>query len=182
VIAIAMQVSFIFAFLTVFFFLYVQKVEKEEFKKQIDIIVDNLSNDISAQIPNLIKNKGVDIDSNDSAIIINGIIDVIQEKMSKTPTKSSVVEQNHHVKLTALRSLSAVFALVIGVSLLIILLGFCIPVSDQVKESMLIVIFVGITELTFLQLIAKNYISASPNRIKRELASAIQNWIKNNKK
>ena len=47
---------------------------------------------------------------------------------------------------------------------------------------MIIVIAVGITEFAFLEIIAKNYISTDPNKIKRELADSIRKWIKTNKK
>jgi hypothetical protein len=33
----------------------------------------------------------------------------------------------------------------------------------------------------FLQVIAKNYITADPNKVKRDLSTAIQKWIKKNK-
>ena len=48
--------------------------------------------------------------------------------------------------------------------------------------AMIIVIAVGITEFAFLEIIAKNYISTDPNKIKRELADSIRKWIKTNKK
>ena len=42
VIGMSIQIAFVFAFLTIFFFLYVQKVEKMEFVSQLNLIVDTL--------------------------------------------------------------------------------------------------------------------------------------------
>lgn len=178
--AIAIQVTFVFIFLTMFFFLYVQSVEREEFQKQLNIIVDDISNDLSSEWSTIINSKDPNINKEDVSIIVNGIIDVLQQKMSGK-TNSRITEQNHKVKLTALKSLTTVTVIIVSLAVLVLFIGFCMPIADQIKESMLVVIFVGITEFAFLQLIAKNYISASPNRVKRELAQAIQNWIKVNK-
>jgi len=39
------------------------------------------------------------------------------------------------------------------------------------------VFFVALTELVFLQVIAKNYISADPNKVKSAIADAIKKWV-----
>jgi uncharacterized membrane protein len=41
------QSSIVFIFLTVFFYLYVSKIEKEEFEIQLDKIVDDIFNEYS---------------------------------------------------------------------------------------------------------------------------------------
>ena len=54
--SILFQVILIFTFLTIFFFVYVVKVEKEQFKGQINLIVDDiLTKDIQDDLVNIIQ-------------------------------------------------------------------------------------------------------------------------------
>jgi hypothetical protein len=182
-ISIAIQVTFVFAFLTVFFFVYVQEVEKKEFVAQMNLIVDDLMKDVKKDIPNLV-NKQTQISEEQAIVLINGIIDVLQEKIAidSKSTVKDILLQNQAVKKKAFNSLTTVISILIIMSVFILLIGFCVPIQYQIKEAMLVVIFVGLTELTFLEVIAKKYISANPNKVKRELGIAIQNWIKVNNK
>jgi len=180
-ISIIIQITFVFAFLTIFFFVYVQNVERNDFQEQLDLIVDNIMKDIDQDIVNIIEKNN--INSNDIAIILDGIIDIIQEKISMRNKKSlnNILNQNQKIKKTALNSLMTFIAIIIIICLFILLLGFCMPIVYQIKEAMLVIIFIVITEFIILKLIARNYISADPNKIKRTLGKSIQSWIKNNK-
>ena len=183
--AISIQIMFVFAFLTVFFFVFVQKVEKEEFVSQMNIIVDDIMEDIGQEFSNLVKEKSIfNTDNEDSLIIISGIIDLVQDKISLEAKNDIeyVLENNHQVKLKAFKSLMSFITIIVVLITILFLFGFCIPIQYQIKEAMLIVIFVGLTELAFLKVITQNYISASPNKVKRSFAQAIQTWINNNHK
>lgn len=182
-ISIAIQVTFIFAFLTVFFFAYVQEIERKEFQTQLNIVVDSIIDEIEDDLPNIIT-KDSTITPENAVVLISGIIDLINEKIALESKDSvnSIAKQNYEVKQKAFNSLLNVIITVVTASFLVLLAGFCVQLTDQIKEAMLIVIFVGLTEFTFLQVVAKNYISADPNKIKRILTGAIQDWIKKNKK
>ena len=182
-VSIAIQVTFIFLFLTVFFFLYVQEVEKKEFERQLNIVVDSLVDDIKGNLNNLIS-KQKDYSPEEAYLLTTGIIELVESKIAldSGTTVHEILKNNHQVKLKALKTMITVVVILTLISLGIIMIGFCLPIGYQIREAMLVVVFVGLTELTFLQLIAKNYISASPNKIKRMLATSIQNWIKKNKK
>ena len=176
------QVTFIFAFLTVFFFVYVSEVEKEEFQKQLNLVVDNIMKDIEDDLPNILKKQDI-LGAKDAVVIINGVLDTLEEKIAMD-AKSSVQEilkQNYGVKIKALKALSAVILLMVVIVIAVLLLGFCVPLSDQIKESMIVVVFVGITELVFLEVVASHYISANPNKIKRALGQSIQKWVEKHK-
>ena len=54
------------------------------------------------------------------------------------------------------------------------------PIVQQIKEALIVVFFVALTELLFLQIVAKNYISADPNKVKAVIASAIKEWLQKN--
>lgn len=174
--SIAIQVSFIFGFLTVFFFAYVQGVEKNEFKNQLEMIVDSLYDDI---YPQYIKTQNPE----KASVIISGLIDLIEENIKQNTKKSEddINKQNKSTKYKAFKLLLGVIIIMVAICSIILLLGFCIHIGSHVKEAMLVVIFVGITEFAFLMIIAKNYISADPNRIKRNIADNIISWINKNK-
>jgi predicted nucleic acid-binding Zn ribbon protein len=182
-ISIATQVTFVYAFLTVFFFVYVQEVEKKEFVSQMNLIVDDLMKDVKEDIPNLVNTQS-QVSGEQAVVLINGVIDVMEEKIAidSKSTVKDIMEQNQAVKKKAFTFLMTVIAILIIMSIFILLIGFCVHIQYQIKEAMLVVIFVGLTELTFLEIIAKNYISASPNKVKRELGIGIQKWIDVNHK
>ena len=177
VIGMSIQIAFVFAFLTIFFFLYVQQVEKMEFISQMNLIVDTLMKDVEDNITPIKNND-------DFLVVLNGVIDVLEKNIIKDSKSSvkNVEELNIGVKTTAYKSLISFILVIVVIATCVLLLGFCIPLQYQLKKAIIIVIAVGITELVFLQIIAKNYISADPNKVKRELSDAIRKWIKTNKK
>jgi len=176
------QVGFIFTFLTIFFFLYVQKVEKEEFKEQLNIILDYILekyiNDASVILDKQNVNKELEI------VITNGIIDVLKEKIIISTEKSAldVIEKNREVKLKALKMLSLFIIISVVICIIILLAGFYIPLVSQIKEAMLVVIFVGLTEFSFLHIIAKKYILADPEKVKQKFSESVRKWLVDNKK
>lgn len=182
IISVVIQVTFIFTFLTVFFFLYVQGVEKSEFQNQLYIIVDDLMKDDKEELEKILSNSK--LNNEQKYVLIAGAIDMIEEKISQDAKNNikSVNEQNYKTKLKALHYM---IIAILGVILLVnifILFNICIPLEYQIKEAMIVIIFVGLTELSFLQLIASKYISANPNDIKRTIGVAVEKWIKDNNK
>lgn len=181
-IAIAIQVSLVFSFLTIFFFVYVTKIEKEEFKKQMNLVVDNIMDDVVNGMPNLL-NSNSPLSKENTNILVNGIIDVMEEKITIEAKDSiqDIAKINSDVKSKAFSSLTTVLLGVVIIAVIFLILGFCIPIKQNIKEALIAVVFVGLTEFSFLTFIASKYISASPNKVKRNLGEAIQNWIAINK-
>jgi hypothetical protein len=174
--AVFFQVVFIFAFLTVFFFIYVVKIEKEEFENQMNLIADNIFSD--ENLNTIIPKTG---DVNTESIILSGLIDTAIEKIKADGSGSSkdVANKNTIIRNKSFKILLIVVSVLTALSALFLVLGFCIPILYEIKEALWIVFFVGLTELTFLTVIAKNYISADPNKVKRILGKSIQDWITN---
>lgn len=182
IISVVIQVTFIFTFLTVFFFLYVQGVEKTEFQNQLYIIVDDLMKNSKDDLRKILNNSQLTNDQ--KYVLIAGAIDTMEEKIAQDSKNNikSVNEQNYKTKLKALQYM--VIA-ILGVILLVnifIFFNICMPLEYQIKEAMIVIIFVGLTEFAFLQLVASKYIAADPNDIKRTIGTAIQSWIEKNKK
>lgn len=175
------QVVFIFAFLTIFFFAYVVSVEKGEFEDQMNYVVDDiLTDDIEETI---LKNvKGV---PNDKLFgVVAGAIDAIDYN-SKKDSESGVNKvnlQNTKTRRKAFKILGMVIGALVLLVIIMLIVGYCMPIRHNVSEALWVILFVGITEFAFLQLIAKNYISADPNDVKRVIGLAIEKWIKENKK
>lgn len=182
-IAIIIQVTFIFAFLTIFFFLYVSKVEKEEFEKQMNFIVDEIMVDIEDDLSSLINNQDY-INNDQLTIVLNGIIDLVEQKIESSSDSSvkKVIEQNKEVKNKAYTMLYRVILFVTVISAFFYLLRFCIPILDDIKESIIAVFFVALTELVFLTFVTARYISADPNKVRKTLGESVKTWIKRNKK
>lgn len=180
--SIAVQITFIFAFLTLFFFAYVQQVEQAEFISQLDLIMNSLMDDIGSDIKNIIK-YNQSIDNENLVLLMSGMIDTVEEKISidSKSDNAGIAIQNKKIKTKALCMLLIVIITVVIISVIVLLLGFYIKIDMYVKEAMLVVIFVGLTEFLFLNIIAKNFVSADPNKIKRLIASTIIDWINKNK-
>lgn len=180
--AIMIQVTMIFTFLTIFFFFYVVEVENEEFKTQMDLVVDELMKDVDDNLSSLINDK-TELSPDEKIMLISGMINVLERKIELGSEESvqKVLEMNVETRNKAFTYLSITIAVVIGLAMAVIGLGYCIPVSSQVIEGAYVVVFVGLTELIFLKVIASRYISADPYEVKRTFSKAVQDWIAANK-
>ena len=115
VIGMSIQIAFVFAFLTIFFFLYVQKVEKMEFVSQLNVIVDTLLNDIEYIIIPIKNDDDFLVLLNSIINILNGVIDVLEKNIIED-SKSSVknIERlNIGVKTTAYKSLISFILIIV---------------------------------------------------------------------
>jgi hypothetical protein len=174
------QVIFVFSFLVLFYFLYVIDVEKKDFQEQIELLVDSLMLDIKNQISNIISVNPKEISKDDLKLLVYGIIDTLEEKITMN-TKDMI--QNVNNTNSAIKN--NMFKILIGIMVfcVILLLIFqCYPVYTILKESIITVFFIALVELVFLTFISGKYISADPNKIKNLLGTSIQEWIKQNKK
>jgi hypothetical protein len=175
------QVVFIFAFLTIFFFVYVVNVEKNQFEDQMNYVVDNImTKDIEKEIIDPVNN----IPETQLVALISGIIDgtEFQENQDAISGVKSVNTQNALVRTTAFKTLAIVVGILILISISMLIFGYCLPVRNQTIEALWVVLFVAITEFVFLNLIASRYKSADPNKVKKAIGLAVTKWIKDNKK
>ena len=75
------QVVFVFAFLTIFFFIYVVKVEKSQFEDQMNYVIDSIiTKDIEKQLIGPVQNT---VSQEKLVAIISGIIDGVEFKEQK---------------------------------------------------------------------------------------------------
>ena len=179
--SIIFQVIFIFAFLTIFFFAYVVTVEKGEFQTQINLIIDDIVTHDA--IKGILPKGVIGLTPENEDIILSGILDVIDTKISLS-SRDAVVNVNNDnaaIRRKAFIVLGVTAGVLVISTIALLMAGFCIQILYEVKEALWVVLFVGITELLFLSVIAKSYISADPNAVKRSIGIAIQKWIATNK-
>ena len=171
------QASIVFIFLTYFFFTYVSDVEKTEFKKQINYIVDDIYlqnvDEIQKQFPtDPTKNKIVKIQ-------VYGLIDSIEENLEKN-TKKTIDQINQENSKTVKNSVLTVLVVLIITVLFFIIFGFfgyCAPFSNIIREGLFILIFVALTEYLFLNVISENYISIDSEAVKKIIAKSVIDYI-----
>ena len=85
-----------------------------------------------------------------------------------------VVKENKKTRKKAFKYLIISLVSLIVLTIVMISIGYCVPVAYQIKEGLWVVLFVALTEFSFLTIIASKYISADPNKIKRIFASSVK--------
>ena len=169
------QIILIFSFLVVFYFSYITKVETDEFKRQIDLIMKNVLND--KNILDLIPKQSV-LSDDELKSIINGAIDNAQERVTRDNQEDI---DNIHRSNMKLQNLSYI---VVGILLLVVIFLYVMfyrCMTEIIKEALIVTFFVGLTEFIFLTIISKRYIAADPNKIKFLVGQSIENWLIKNK-
>jgi hypothetical protein len=176
------QITIIFAFLTLFFFSYVSKVENEEFKNQIDFVVDSIYKRYSQEINNLVNSNG--INKNYIKAEIYGLIDLDEDKINKTSKTENQDIKNNNKKIldnALFYVITTAIVCFIVLSLIFIIsyniYGCYLPIGEFLKEGFILLIFIFIIEFLFLNIIVKNYITSNPNIIKTKITSAIIKYI-----
>lgn len=179
IIYIVVQIALVVSFLVLFYFLYVTKVEQDEFRKQINLLATSFTKDFNASdFVNVVTDS--EVTKEDLTVILYGIIDAAQEKV-RMDSKSSIDSIN--ASNSKLRKMSYwIVGILAGLILILGLSAFCVPIYKIYKEAAIIVLFVGLTEFLFLTVISKNYISADPKNINKAVGQAVLDWLDKNKK
>ena len=94
------QVIFIFSFLVIFYFLYVVNVEQQDFKEQIELIVDSLFDDIKDNIKDILILNNSNLSEDDMKLLLYGVIDILEEKYSieQKNAINAINEKNDKIK------------------------------------------------------------------------------------
>lgn len=169
------RITFIFTFLTLFFFLYVIQTEKNGFINQINIIVDDLLSNISSS--NIINNQN--IDQNDLKLLSDTIINSLEEKINiKLQSDVNQIDiDNNKIKNKAITYLGILWFIFI---IVILFTGLNYNIIHIIKYSLLIVSIVIIIKILFMSFVSSKYISEDPNKIKEQIGISIKEWITKN--
>lgn len=171
-----LQVTLIFVFLTFFFFIYVDSTEKDSFKTQMNIVIDDLAPDLNVRS---IVPKGQE---NDAIVLLDGTLELA--RLNST-NKSKESDQQINLQNSKIKKNTFIF---VGISIGILILtmiilyfsGRCLPFHIHLKDALILILVVAMTELIFLSIITKNYWSVDPNSVRKELGGSIQKWIQIN--
>ena len=170
------QGAIVFAFLTFFFFTYVVNVEKEEFEKQVNMVVDVIFERYSEKIKPVLSNKWA------KAALYGSIVSTEEDFIKSTLKDTEELNRkNKEIISSAVKSVGMFMIVTILIIIALHFYGYCIPFKDITKEAIFILFFIFLVEFTFINLIAKNYISANPNYVKNKIARSIIDYVNKKK-
>ena len=161
-ISIIINVTLIAVVIGVFYFTLASKVEQQVVINQSQYIADSFMNNIVPFISE--QQKPLIIAA------INKQMD--QQKQSLTQQDLDAQTKNSQLTILAVIILSIVGVLGIGSSYALAYYNK-INYFEILKSNLVLVLFVGLTEVLFLELIAKNYISVDPNQVNTDILNAL---------
>jgi len=149
-------------FLGIFYFTYASKIENDILSIQIKNLIDNLTGDLN----------NLNLDENTK----NQLKDAINIK-----NKPDLSDEDKNVKDTNKKIIiktSKIFGSFLFISTFIIILLYFttkIDIKSILITNIILLIFVAIAEVLFLNLVAKNYRSLDPNVVKQNIVKQILN-------
>jgi hypothetical protein len=162
-ITIMLNVLFISLYIVIFFFTYGSFIEKKVVKNQMKFLSDNISDNI--------KIYGKDVNSS-----LKNIFTSLEEPNLVEEDKM-VEESNKKVLMTAIKA-NVVFFIIV-----ILIVYFIYSKSNKdfnmkriIVQNLIILVFVGFTEFSFLTYFGSKYISIDPNFIKLKILENAHNY------
>lgn len=170
IILITLQVTLVAGFLVVFFFSYASIVENEIVTKQVNYLVDSFTGSASGFLsPETL------------GVIKNSVDNINPPDMSEEDQE--VVEKNAALETQAVQIIMAL--IITGILVYLFYLIYSMR-RGNVREAMKMLLVIGmiltavaITEVTFLNLVAKNYLTADPNYFRGRILTVLNNFAKN---
>jgi hypothetical protein len=151
------SIIFISTFICVFFFTYGKEVEKQIVKEQSEYIASSLMDDAKTFIPdNMIKN------------IINQIQMPDMKESDQQVENNNKEIQQYAIKVIGISSL---IGIIIAYFLSYI---YNIKFIDVIKNNLVILLFIAVTEYIFLTYIIKNFIIADPNFVRNKMLRVLK--------
>ena len=173
------QSAIVFIFLTIFFFSYVSTIEKEEYKTQLEFIVDDIFDDYNDNLKTIFpkEKKHKDV----VKTLIYGFIDHTENELADSTKniEKEIDERNKKIIHNSIFLVLAYTTLVIFILCLLYCVGNHFSFIDHFKEGIFILFFIFLVEFAFLNIIAKHYVSGNSNYVVKSITSSIMNYIKN---
>ena len=155
-----MQVFFVVSFLSLFFFLYVVKVEKEVFVDQVQYVVNDLYNGFSPEKLNPI------VPPIYQPYIKKQLYDYVSNVQIPPQDNQSIESQNNEVIDKTKEIVVIIGTVLFSVVTALIILRFCTNLSHQFLENIIVLAFMGLSEFAVLNLVTRNYIASNPNHVR----------------
>lgn len=144
------QVYFIFIFLTIFYFTYVVKVERQIFQTQIYNIITQLSQQIQNNYLILLPTETRNAISND--------IHNFAESLQVPPSSHSQIDANNRaLEKKSIELVVSISVILLGGLTVIYLTYISINFPSSLMENIIVVFFIGLTEFLFLHFVTRAY-------------------------
>lgn len=163
------QVISVFVFLTLFFFTYAAKKEGEIVENQVKFLVNDIVENNLELLPEKAKQE-----------ILKSVQGIDPNTPENVKASAKIAESNEKIKQKSKKMLlimSAAVVLFIVVSLFLKKKGINyfkdLELKHILKESAIVLFFIGLIELYFLNAYAANYVSVKPNIIKAQVCRNI---------
>ena len=165
IVNILIHVGIMALFLTIFFFTIAQYFEKKIIQDQISFIIDDF-------VGNSLKPVSEDTKKN----IKDEINKVFSQQDLSKLDDNSVKKDNKKIFDKAWIFVGILLGIIV---VIVIIFGFIFRwekyyLKFLLNSSLISLIFVSITETLFMYLIAQNYLSADPNKIKSKIIETLQ--------
>jgi len=131
--------------------------------------MDNIQQDIKDKIPIIIKNNNNSKSNNN----------IIYEKI-KSEYNDIFLRKNNDLKQKTIILVIILICIPIATIIFTKTKGICILIKDEITKIFLLIVILVLTQLLFLHLISKKYISIDLNKIKKKISKTILNWIQKN--
>lgn len=154
---ILLTVTILATFVGVLFFTYGKNVEKEIIIKESTFIAESLANDIKIFL------------TKDAKEVF--AVSLVAPDM--TEADANVEAENKKITSKAFSALTVVFFVGLVLTYIFAFFGQ-IPLMFVVIEGMVILVFVAVTEIFFLNMIAKNYMLSDPNFVKKTVFETLK--------
>jgi len=164
---IILHIIFIATFLAIFFFTYTATVEKNIVENQLDLILNNLFNDtqyLSDDIKSQISQKLADLETPDMS------------KEDEKAKQNNQIVLNNAIKIISITS-------VCGLAISYYLFKNSSDTNkgtyfDLLKENILLLLSIALTEYFFINAISKNYVYGDTNFVKKQILISLKKHTK----
>jgi hypothetical protein len=161
---IALHVLILFTFLTVFFFAYISKLEKQNLNNVTDGLIDEKTNDLLNTVDqwqNKLNTWNTNFDIKIDWNTVDNIADnLIEKSKDQTP---KIKENNDKLFKESMIIISSLFILFIGIVVFLMLLGYNIHLKHIIIVNVIIFSLTGLVEYLFFTNVASKYIPVNPN-------------------
>ena len=156
---ILLAVAFATTFVAIFFFTYAKDVERKIVVKNVDYIIDNLSDDVIPFIPDNLKEK-----------LANNLENI---KLPNMDEEDKEVLENNHKLLEQSKNIFGPSLIILFLASFIICKTNNIKFSKIITANLILLLMIAITQYSFLNYIIFDWISANPNKVKAEIIKAL---------
>ena len=159
IINVIINVGLIATFISIFFFTYASKVEEQIVKNQAKIMVNDIMQSVNPSLNDITKKI------------------IMEYTLADMSEEDNVVLDNNNKLINSGYSILIIVFIVTQVLGLILAIYFNHNYFHIILINIIILVFVGLTEYIFLNLIGASYISVDTNFIKWKILTSIQNKL-----